>query len=242
VTSLLTTRTMPELQSHDQLVLRRTPASSACHRSWELLQEPPNGVNEGVGLIPVHTVAGVRNDFEPRANSDCRDDVSRVIGRRRRIAVPGHHQDRAGDLSQAGQQVVRTPSQLDEVCHYTWRERLGTSELVVRARAADEQGHAQSVVFRLSVRAVWCDLSAARVHGPGCTTTSREVRSRSTPRRTAPLVAQLANSDPHNAAAGSTEQKPICRLRTLTNQDGTTVLDGTALVYQEPLAHRTSTT
>jgi len=207
-----------------------------------LLQEPPNGVNEGVGLIPVHTVAGVRNDFEPRANSDCRDDVSRVIGRRRRIAVPGHHQDRAGDLSQAGQQVVRTPSQLDEVCHYTWRERLGTSELVVRARAADEQGHAQSVVFRLSVRAVWCDLSAARVHGPGCTTTSREVRSRSTPRRTAPLVAQLANSDPHNAAAGSTEQKPICRLRTLTNQDGTTVLDGTALVYQEPLARRTSTT
>jgi hypothetical protein len=98
------------------------------------------------------------------------------------------------------------------------------------------------VVFRLSVRAVWCDLSAARVHGPGCTTTSREVRSRSTPRRTAPLVAQLANSDPHTAAAGSTEQKPICRLRTLTNQDGTTVLDGTALVYQEPLARRTSTT
>ena len=32
------------------------------------------------------------------------------------------------------------------------------------------------------------------------------------------------------------EDKPICRLRTtITNQDGTTVLDGTALVYQEPL-------
>ncbi len=32
------------------------------------------------------------------------------------------------------------------------------------------------------------------------------------------------------------EDKPICTLRTtITNQDGTTVLDGTALVYQEPL-------
>ena len=32
------------------------------------------------------------------------------------------------------------------------------------------------------------------------------------------------------------EDKPICALRTtITNQDGTTVLDGTALVYQEPL-------
>ena len=32
------------------------------------------------------------------------------------------------------------------------------------------------------------------------------------------------------------EGKPICTLRTtITNQDGTTVLDGTALVYQEPL-------
>ena len=32
------------------------------------------------------------------------------------------------------------------------------------------------------------------------------------------------------------EDKPICRLRTtITNQDGTVVLDGTALVYQEPL-------
>src|SRR3954467_8926790 len=30
--------------------------------------------------------------------------------------------------------------------------------------------------------------------------------------------------------------KPICKLRTtITNQDGTVVLDGTALVYQEPL-------
>jgi acyl dehydratase len=30
--------------------------------------------------------------------------------------------------------------------------------------------------------------------------------------------------------------KPICELRTtITNQDGTVVLDGTALVYQEPL-------
>ena len=30
--------------------------------------------------------------------------------------------------------------------------------------------------------------------------------------------------------------KPICTLRTtITNQDGVTVLDGTALVYQEPL-------
>ena len=38
------------------------------------------------------------------------------------------------------------------------------------------------------------------------------------------------------------DDKPICRLRTLMNQDGTTVLDGTALVYQEPLARRTSTT
>jgi acyl dehydratase len=32
------------------------------------------------------------------------------------------------------------------------------------------------------------------------------------------------------------EDKPICRLRTtITNQDGTVVLDGTALVYREPL-------
>ena len=32
------------------------------------------------------------------------------------------------------------------------------------------------------------------------------------------------------------DDKPICRLRTtITNQDGTTVLEGTALVYQEPL-------
>ena len=32
------------------------------------------------------------------------------------------------------------------------------------------------------------------------------------------------------------EGKPICTLRTtITNQDGVTVLDGTALVYQEPL-------
>ena len=31
--------------------------------------------------------------------------------------------------------------------------------------------------------------------------------------------------------------KPICTLRTtITNQDGTVVLDGTAVVYQEPLA------
>jgi acyl dehydratase len=31
--------------------------------------------------------------------------------------------------------------------------------------------------------------------------------------------------------------KPICTLRTtITNQDGTVVLDGSALVYQEPLA------
>jgi acyl dehydratase len=33
------------------------------------------------------------------------------------------------------------------------------------------------------------------------------------------------------------DDKPICRLRTtITNQDGTVVLDGTALVYQEPFA------
>jgi acyl dehydratase len=33
------------------------------------------------------------------------------------------------------------------------------------------------------------------------------------------------------------DDKPICRLRTtITKQDGTVVLDGTALVYQEPLA------
>ncbi len=33
------------------------------------------------------------------------------------------------------------------------------------------------------------------------------------------------------------EDKPICTLRTtITNQDGTVVLDGTALVYQEPLS------
>jgi acyl dehydratase len=33
------------------------------------------------------------------------------------------------------------------------------------------------------------------------------------------------------------EGKPICTLRTtITNQNGTVVLDGTALVYQEPLA------
>ena len=33
------------------------------------------------------------------------------------------------------------------------------------------------------------------------------------------------------------DDKPICTLRTtITNQDGTTVLDGTALVYREPLA------
>jgi acyl dehydratase len=32
------------------------------------------------------------------------------------------------------------------------------------------------------------------------------------------------------------EGKPICTLRTtITNQDGVVVLDGTALVYQEPL-------
>ena len=32
------------------------------------------------------------------------------------------------------------------------------------------------------------------------------------------------------------DDKPICELRTtITNQDGTVVLDGTALVYQEPL-------
>ena len=32
------------------------------------------------------------------------------------------------------------------------------------------------------------------------------------------------------------EGKPICTLRTtITNQDGTVVLDGTAVVYQEPL-------
>ena len=32
------------------------------------------------------------------------------------------------------------------------------------------------------------------------------------------------------------EGRPICTLRTtITNQDGTVVLDGTALVYQEPL-------
>ena len=31
--------------------------------------------------------------------------------------------------------------------------------------------------------------------------------------------------------------KPIVKLRTtITNQDGTVLLDGTALVYQEPLA------
>ena len=30
--------------------------------------------------------------------------------------------------------------------------------------------------------------------------------------------------------------KPICTLRTtITNQDGTVVLDGTAVVYQEPM-------
>jgi hypothetical protein len=38
--------------------------------------------------------------------SDGRDDLSGVIGRRRRIAVPGHHQDRAVDLVQIGKQVV----------------------------------------------------------------------------------------------------------------------------------------
>src|SRR6266540_2944111 len=33
------------------------------------------------------------------------------------------------------------------------------------------------------------------------------------------------------------DDKPSCTLRTtITNQDGTTVLDGTALVYREPLA------
>jgi acyl dehydratase len=33
------------------------------------------------------------------------------------------------------------------------------------------------------------------------------------------------------------DDKPICTLRTtITNQDGTVVLDGTALVYREPLA------
>ena len=33
------------------------------------------------------------------------------------------------------------------------------------------------------------------------------------------------------------EDKPICTLRTtITNQDGTVVLEGTALVYREPLA------
>lgn len=32
------------------------------------------------------------------------------------------------------------------------------------------------------------------------------------------------------------DDKPICRLRTtITNQEGTVVLDGTALVYREPL-------
>ena len=33
------------------------------------------------------------------------------------------------------------------------------------------------------------------------------------------------------------DDRPICTLRTtITNQDGTVVLDGTALVYREPLA------
>ena len=37
------------------------------------------------------------------------------------------------------------------------------------------------------------------------------------------------------------EGKPICTLRTtITNQDGTVVLDGTALVYREPLLARTT--
>jgi acyl dehydratase len=36
------------------------------------------------------------------------------------------------------------------------------------------------------------------------------------------------------------DDKPICRLRTtITNQDGTVVLDGTALVYREPLTPAT---
>jgi acyl dehydratase len=35
------------------------------------------------------------------------------------------------------------------------------------------------------------------------------------------------------------DDKPICTLRTtITNQEGTVVLDGTALVYREPLASR----
>jgi len=38
------------------------------------------------------------------------------------------------------------------------------------------------------------------------------------------------------------DDKPICKLRTtITNRDGTVVLDGTALVYTEPLAQITST-
>ena len=39
------------------------------------------------------------------------------------------------------------------------------------------------------------------------------------------------------------DDKPICTLRTtITNQDGTVVLDGTALVYQEPLGDRSGVT
>jgi acyl dehydratase len=39
------------------------------------------------------------------------------------------------------------------------------------------------------------------------------------------------------------DDKPICTLRTtITNQDGTVVLDGTALVYQDPLVARDGAT
>jgi hypothetical protein len=43
-------------------------------------------------------------------------------------------------------------------------------------------------------------------------------------------------SPPQATCTGTRDDTPICTLRTtITNNDGTVVLDGTALVYQEPL-------
>jgi hypothetical protein len=100
-------------------------------------REPLHGIDEGVGLISVHTVAGIGDDFHLRAVAHGCDDVSGVIGRRRRIAVPGHDQDRAVDLAQMGKQVVGATPQLDEACHDARRHRLHGDAPAERAAKND---------------------------------------------------------------------------------------------------------